>query len=148
MKTAYIKAFNNLKIGTKLIGSFLIVAAIVLIVAFAGYRNMKSINDGMATLYHDRTLPIEQLGIAHTQVYKIRSDAYMFILFPEKRDYLEKAITQDISIVNEQIDLYRATNMIQEEKDELAKFDVAWPDYQQDVQEVLDSAKSNSKARH
>jgi methyl-accepting chemotaxis protein len=141
------KALDNLKVGVKLVSGFLVVAAIILIVAFVGYQNMKSINDGMTTLYYDRTLPLQQLGKAQAYIYKIRSDAYMFILFPEKRDYLENAIAQDISIVTEQMDLYRVTYLIEEENEELAKFDAVWPDYQQDVQQVLDSAKSGNLKR-
>ena len=53
---------NNLKTGTKLIGGFVFAAIITVVVAFIGYTNMKNINDGMTTLYIDRTLPIQQLG--------------------------------------------------------------------------------------
>ena len=35
--------FNNIKMGTKLIGSFLIIVAILIAVAMVGYINIKSI---------------------------------------------------------------------------------------------------------
>ena len=35
--------FNNIKMGTKLIGSFLIIVAILIAVAMVGYVNIKSI---------------------------------------------------------------------------------------------------------
>lgn len=141
------RAFSNLKVGEKLVGGFLMMASIILIVAFVGYQNMKTINDGRVSLYHDQTLPIEQLGKAAASLYKIRGDAYMFILIAEKRDYLENAIARDISLVNEQMNLYRVTDLVQEEKDELAKFDSAWSAYQQDVKDVLNSAKSGNLKR-
>lgn len=48
------KALNNLKTSVKLIGAFVIVALILLVVAFLGYTNMKTINDSMTEMYFDR----------------------------------------------------------------------------------------------
>ena len=63
---------DNVPIGRKLTGSFLIIAAIVGIVAIIGYSNMKMINDGMTTMYHDRLVPIQDLGAAYSKLYEIR----------------------------------------------------------------------------
>ena len=60
-------AINNVKTGAKLVTSFLLVAAIILVVAAFSYFNMKNINDGMTSMYKDRTLPIEQLGTANME---------------------------------------------------------------------------------
>jgi methyl-accepting chemotaxis protein len=57
-------ALNNLKLGIKMIGSFIINAAIIIIVSGMSYFNIKNINTGMITLYNDRMLPVEQLGTA------------------------------------------------------------------------------------
>ena len=76
------KAFNNLKVGAKLVAGFLIVAVIVLLVAFIGYQNLKSINEGMATMYFDRTIPIEELGNADAYVHDIPANVAKFVLIP------------------------------------------------------------------
>ncbi len=76
------KWFNDLKVSVKLIGGFLVVALLLIVVAYVGYANMKSINDGLSTLYHDSTIPIEDVGQAEAQLYRIRGDVYKFILIP------------------------------------------------------------------
>jgi methyl-accepting chemotaxis protein len=131
------KMINHLKVGAKLIGGFLVVAVIVLIVAFVGYQNMKSINDGMTTMYFDRALPIEQLGHAREALYIMRGDAYKYILIAEQRSETEKEVSDSIAEVNQHIDEYRATSLLQVEKDELAKFDLAWADYQTAVADLI-----------
>ena len=51
-------AFYNLKTGVKLIGGFMLVAILLIVVAAIGYVSMKSINDGMATLYYGLMVPV------------------------------------------------------------------------------------------
>lgn len=45
---------NNTKTSVKLIASFVVVAIITLVVAYVGYVNMKTINDGLGIMYNDR----------------------------------------------------------------------------------------------
>lgn len=49
------KFLDNTRIGTKLITSFLIIAIILGIVAVIGYVNMKTIDDGMAVMYSEKS---------------------------------------------------------------------------------------------
>ncbi|MFN8458015.1 MAG: MCP four helix bundle domain-containing protein [Anaerolineae bacterium] len=137
--------FNNLKIGVKLTAGFLFVALIIAGVAVVGYIKMKSINDGMTTLYFDRTLPIEYLGEADAGLYQIRGDVYKFILIPEQRNQAKEDITASIEKINQGMDKYRATNLVQEEKDELTRFDATWTDYQQAVAEILKNVQAGDE---
>ena len=141
------KAFNDLKVGTKLVGGFLAVALIIVVVAVFGYTNLKSVNAYMTGMYNDRLVPIHQLGLAESALFSMRGNVYKFILLPEERAKIEKAIADDIAVVNEEISKYRETFLVQEEKDGLVKFDAAWATYQKEVSEVLSLAKAgNEKA--
>jgi len=144
MKKLNMQVFDNQKIGTKLVGSFLIVAAIILILAFVGYQNMKSIEEGVTTMYHDRTLPIEQLGKAQEHLYIMRGDAYKYILIAEQRSETKKAISDSIAEVNKHMDEYRATSLFQEEKDGLTKFDPAWADYQAAIADLINQVNTGN----
>lgn len=73
-------AFNNLKVGAKLISGFMVVALVVVVVAVVGYFNMKSIDDGMTTMYVDRLVPIEDMGQADAALSEMRGDVYKYIL--------------------------------------------------------------------
>jgi methyl-accepting chemotaxis protein len=141
------KAFNDLKVGTKLIGGFLAVALIIVVVAVVGYTNLKSVNTYMTGMYNDLLLPIAQLGKANTSLLKVRGDLYKFVILPEERAQIEKGIADEFAVINEELGKYRATYLVQEEKDGLAKFDAAWATYQKEVAEVLSLIKAgNEKA--
>jgi len=127
----------DLKIGVKLIAGFFLISIIIFVVAIVGYQNMKSINDGMTTMYNDRTLPIEQLTRAETYFFKARGDLYLGLLFPEKHADLAQSISQDLAAVEEQMKLYRATKLVQEEQDELDNFDRYFSAYRQDYNDVF-----------
>ena len=133
--------YKNLRIGGKLITGFLVVAMIIAGVATLGYINLKSVNDGMATMYTDRLLPIQQLGNTEVALYTIRGNVYKCLLIPEERAKIEQDTTKQVSIVNEQIKMYRDRYLTQEEKDHLAKFDKGWTDYQEAIAHLAQLAK-------
>ena len=139
------KWFNDLKVRVKLIGGFLVVAFLLVVVAYVGYANMKLINDGMRTMYLDRTVPIGDIGAAAAQLYRIRGEVYKFILIPQDRAASERAVNEAIAEVNQRVEKYRATFLVQEEKDELAIFDAAWTAYQKAVADVLAAVKAGDE---
>jgi methyl-accepting chemotaxis protein len=136
---------NNFKIGTKLVGGYILIALIIVAMAVLGYVNIKSMNDGMTTLYIDRTLPIEQLGAANTTLYTMRGDIYKYWIIPEERTTIAQAITADIKSINDNLEEYRGASLVQEEKDSLAKFDKAWADYQLASKKVIADVDSGNQ---
>ena len=129
-------ALNNLKTSVKLIGSFLFISILLMVVAVLSYFQMKSINDGMTAMYFDRLVPIDQLGIANTEESNLRIYLNGMIVFPEKVSTYQQSITASIASMNKQMDLYRATSLVQEEKDGLAKFDADWAPLQQEMSNI------------
>jgi len=126
-----ISAFRDLKTGTKLTCAFLAVAAIILIVAALGHFSLRSLNGNLVTLYNDRMVCVEQLGNAQSAFLRMRGDVYKYFLVPEQRAELRRIIAADIVTVNNNIKGYKATYLVQAEKDEIPKFDSAWAGYQQ-----------------
>jgi len=122
-----------MKIGTKLIASFLFMAVLLAGVAALGYYNMKTINANISTLYADRTLPLQQLGLADAALYKLRGDSYKYMIDVTERAQTEADMQTDIANFNKQIDLYRVTYLVDAEKVNLALLDKTWPAYQAEV---------------
>ena len=129
---------DNTRIGTKLIGSFLILAVLLGIVAGIGYVNMKTINDGMTTMYGDRLIPIDDLGVADSAFYELRGDIYKYLSIPDKRADTKAAILESEKVVTAHMDGFRSSNLLDAEKVELKKFDDAWARYQELVTKNLD----------
>jgi methyl-accepting chemotaxis protein len=68
------KWVDNLKTGVKLLGGFGVVVIFMLVIAVVGYTSMNDINNGMTSLYFDRTLPIQQIGAANSVIFTMRGD--------------------------------------------------------------------------
>lgn len=128
---------DNTKIGTKLIASFLIIAVLLGVVAVLGYMNMKNINDGMTTMYFDRLIPMDQIGNSESNFYLVRGDIYKYVAIPEQRDATRKSINEGIAKIDEDMDQYRATNLLDSEKEGLKEFDKNWENYKVLVTEHL-----------
>ena len=137
-------AFNNLRVGVRLIGGFLIVVIILLIVAVVGYINMKAIDDGAKSLYVDNMLPVQELAAAQSGLLTVRGDLYKILAIPEQMDATDADVVTNIAVVNEQMKLYRATILIQDEKDNLAAFDTAWAAYLQARSDFMTAVKANN----
>ncbi len=134
------KWINNLRLNTKLIAGFVFVAAIVAGVAALGYFNIGSINEGMTEMYYDRTVPIEEIGAAKALLYTIRGDAYKYLLLENERGAIRQATQTNFAEVNQLMDKYRATRLVEEAKQALAEFDGAWAEYEEAVEATLTMA--------
>ena len=77
------KYLNNLHIGTKLGGSFAAIVILLTIVISLSYLVMGQLNDGMLSLYTDRTLPIQELGEVKANLIQIESKLIVFTEIPE-----------------------------------------------------------------
>lgn len=54
--------FLNLKTGTKLLSSFIIIACFIAIVGYIGINNMSILDKGQSAMYHENLVPIETLS--------------------------------------------------------------------------------------
>ncbi|NPV86639.1 MAG: HAMP domain-containing protein [Anaerolineae bacterium] len=129
----------------KILGGFLLIVAMMLVITAVSYFNMKAIDDGMVEMYHDRTLPIAQIGAADTELYRIRGSVFKYVLIPDQRQEIMNEIRTSIEEVNRQMDLYRATNLVEEEKQALQAFDLAWSRYQGAVEETLANVNAGNQ---
>ena len=86
------KALNNLKTSVKLIGSFLIVSLLSVLIAFLGYTNMKTINDGMTTMYLDNLVPVSDMGAIDADMNQIRGDVYKGLYLATEMDKSKTSI--------------------------------------------------------
>jgi len=76
------KYLNNLRIGTKLGGSFAAIVIILAAVISLSYLVMNQLNDGMLNLYSNRTLPIQELGDAKASLIQIESLLTLYTEIP------------------------------------------------------------------
>jgi methyl-accepting chemotaxis protein len=75
-------------------------------------------------------------------LYILRGDVYKFILLEEERSTIEQNITTDMAELDKHMDMFRATELPQTEKELLVQFDTAWENYRQEVTHVMDNVKT------
>jgi methyl-accepting chemotaxis protein len=141
-----VKAFNRLKIGSKLGIAFLIVAVDIAMVALVGLGGMRAINKSVTALYQDRTVAIESLALASTAFFQLDEDASRLVLNPAQREHLQIDVTAWMSTVEQQMTLYRATNLVPDEQEELARFEPAWAAHRAAMQAILGAVRSGDTA--
>lgn len=134
-----------MRIGKKLIGSFLMVILILIIVALVGFLNMMAINDGMTEMYYDRVIPLSEIAGVGDELLTIRGDTLKYILVPEERPQLKAAITQNKKDLEGLLLDYKKSNMLKNEEEELTKFEKAWQNYYAEIEKTLNLVDSGAE---
>lgn len=133
----------------KLIGPFLLVVLAIMAVAMVSYLQVRSLAQISQTMFTDQTVPVKQLGLASTSLYRLRGDMYKFISIPAARDNTEAAISADIAEVERQMSQYEAAHqahVTKAEQDALAQWTSSWAAYKVDVATILSDIKAGDTA--
>jgi methyl-accepting chemotaxis protein len=137
------KFVDNLKTSLKLFIGFGVTAALMLVIAGLGYLKLNDLNTGMASLYTDHTIPIQQIGAASTSLYTLRGDIVKYIFMPAERVAIKQAILTDEQAIKDQMDQYRASHLEKVEADGLAKFDTSYAAYLQAINQAISDVDAN-----
>jgi len=137
--------FYNLKIGTKLISAFILVALLTGVVGLIGIQNISTLNDNDTELYEKMTEPIGWMGDIATFFQRIRVNSREVILSKDKAE-TEKYIKRIYSF-RDTIDLI-STQF--EKRINSADMQRAWDVFRQarvdcgkDLAKLLDFVKAN-----
>jgi methyl-accepting chemotaxis protein len=123
------KVIDDMKLGKKMIGGYLIVLLILVVVAMTGYITLTSVSAKSTEMYDQGTVPIGQLGIVSANLQHMRAEIYRYIYVPSSRA-ADLQVEQEMQAqIKEQLDAYRAGPLTPEEKASLAEFDTAFEDY-------------------
>ncbi|MCE1252221.1 MAG: methyl-accepting chemotaxis protein [Anaerolineae bacterium] len=77
------KIFQNIRVGGKLTGSFLLVVIVLAFGSVAGLISMWSINHNNQTLYNERVVPLQILGTVNEHLNGIPGDVYKYLTVPK-----------------------------------------------------------------
>ncbi|MGD0278736.1 MAG: MCP four helix bundle domain-containing protein, partial [Smithella sp.] len=142
--------FNNIKIGTKLTGSFLVIVFILIAVAMVGYFNIRSIAARSDAMFIQNTAAIEDMGAINASLETMRGDIYRYFDVPADRQKMSQSIDDTINFVNKTMQTYKSRSNGAEEKKIIAEFDAAWPEMQRGYKEGMkakDEGRDDEVAR-
>jgi methyl-accepting chemotaxis protein len=142
------KWFYNLKIGTKLVSSFLLVAALAGIVGGFGIIEMGKLDSSDTELYENYTVPLNYMADISTYFQRIRVNTRDVILAntpSEIGDYSDR-IEKYREQINTIAQKYEATIVSKEMQEMFAEFKASRVEYAKDLDELQTLAKANKDA--
>jgi len=135
---------DDMKMGKKLIGAFLIITLIAVVIGVIGYSSLITTSGATTSIYDDSVVPIGQLSIASSDFQQLRAELYRYVFVPDSRSTEEQTtIPQLKDEIKTEIDAYRATSLTDAEKTNLAAFDRAYADFLTQYDMTVAAAKKN-----
>jgi len=133
---------NNVKIGPKLIGGFLVVAVITLIIGILGVTNMGKINGMLGTLYKMHLIGISHAKDANVNLIYIGRSLRQYVLAKDQTEREEqfRKIEKFSETLKEELDLTDKTIVSDEGKEAVRKSRDLYADYYNDLQAFIQMA--------
>ncbi|KAF5088415.1 Methyl-accepting chemotaxis protein (MCP) signaling domain protein [anaerobic digester metagenome] len=137
--------FKNLKIKTKLLTSFILIALLVGVVGFIAIINTWSLQESDQELYENMTVPISQVGQMSTTFQKMRVNLRDMILAndPALIQSIEKSIAEDQQKIDTLADDYQKTIQTDEMQEAFDSFEAARTEYNKHLDAVKTQAALN-----
>ena len=107
---------NNLTIKLRLILVIGFLSLLAIALGVTGLIGMKKANDGLLTVYQDRTIPMGQLSEINAKVLHTRTAFVTSLAFPDQMSKQLEEVEQDISGAGKTWEAYMATYLTPEEK--------------------------------
>jgi methyl-accepting chemotaxis protein len=120
---------DDMKIGKKLVGGFLIVLLILVAVAGLGYMNLQDAKARQDVLY-EKMQGTENLALTNAALEKMRGDIYRYIAVPADRSATSTSLAAQVETINSNMQEFRSRPVSADDKVQLDKFDKAWADMQ------------------
>lgn len=130
---------NNIKIGPKLIGGFVVVALITLVIGLLGISNMSKLNEMVNTLYSNHLLGISHVKGANIDLAYI-GRTYRGMLLAQssaERESLEKALNDYDKNLRSELELTKSTLTTEKGKDVAKKLTDQYNEYFKTVQNLV-----------
>jgi len=137
--------FRSWKIRTKLIAAYAMVALLLAVVCSIGYAGMRSINANLVTTYEDCLTPITLLGRVQAAELEVRGDVYKFICMPDARDPLEQATEDHMAEADREFELFKKSQLQEDQKEATAAYELAWRDYKVACREALRQVRAGNE---
>jgi methyl-accepting chemotaxis protein len=142
------KWFNNLKIGVKLILSFLLLSGITGMVGYLGISNMEKINGMLNSLYERETLGISYIKEANINlVYFARSEKnFLLASSASEREQHAKRMEGYEKGLKENFEKAKPLFRSERGKELLSKFEKAWEEYREVNRKTVELAAKEELA--
>jgi methyl-accepting chemotaxis protein len=139
---------NKIKIGPKLIGGFLFVAAIALFIGIFGIQKMKTIDNADTLLYTNMTIPLGDLIYVAAPFHQVRVNIRDMIRANDQETINIKIerIDELSNIISEHIENYKKTILTDEGMKLFDNFTKSREAFRKNLEEMITLARANKDA--
>jgi methyl-accepting chemotaxis protein len=133
---------KNMKIGTKLMGGFLVVALIALIIGVIGYIQIHRLDEADTKLYRQIAVPLGQLTSMSTDFQRIRVASRDLVqAAPDDREEFVERINELFAAIDKEASSYEKTLFSEEGKRLFSEFSAALGSYKGQAQKTMELAQ-------
>lgn len=138
--------FYNLKLGTKLLSSFIIVALIAGLIGYIGIKNVQEIDNSDTILYEKMTVPIAQLGVISTayQQFRVNLRDLLDAQTPEEKRSLFAKIDENRAVMDKESAAYEKLIISPEMKAAFEEFKKSRADYARIFERAFELIKAGN----
>jgi methyl-accepting chemotaxis protein len=139
------KWFNNLKIGTKLLSGFILIALIAGVIGFIGIKQIRLVDERDTFLYEKMTVPMSHLGNVATNFQQIRINLRDIIIAndPEDIQFYESEINRHKEIVTRESLAYEKLIINEDMRQTYNQFFATREDFLATTDQIVALAKAN-----
>ena len=137
---------NNVSVGAKLTGGFLLIALLVIGVAGVGFFGMQSVDAELEGLFADELQHTAEMGRIDAAFYALQGEIHLAALQPDQLARRQQLAAGRIAEIDQQFALVSAKALSAEEAAELDKIRAAWPLYQQAIAAIFAQLQARDDA--
>ncbi len=133
------KWFHHLKIRTKVLAAFIVVALIAGAIGYLGINNMRDIDSLLIHMHDDNLLAIQEVANVSMQALYHHRAVYDYVSESDQSEMgrIKEQMNISEARMKEVLEKYREMRLTDNEKNLLRKFDAAWPEYTSVVAKIL-----------
>jgi len=134
---------DDMKIGKKLLGGFLIVLLIMAIIAVFAYSSANDAAARSKEMYDQNLVAIDQMGSISADFQQMRAEIYRYVYIPTGRTAAATAIDGLKTNIKNSIDTYRDLDLNSADRAALDKFDTNYAVFITEYDKAIKAADDN-----
>jgi len=123
------KVLDDIKIGRKLIGSFLAIVVIMIIVGIVGYSGVSTTNNYLSQMYEQQLIPTDILEQTQGELWQIRGNPAGYLAIVSTRDSSRVEGTQLMKAIDTNLSAYEPYIASEQEQAIFDEGKNAWENY-------------------
>ncbi|OPY35907.1 MAG: Sensory rhodopsin II transducer [Methanoregula sp. PtaU1.Bin051] len=139
------KSIDNIKIGKKLLGGFLVVVAILILVALYSYVNLVNTAGSVDSVVGNQVVGLEKIGTLKEDFQKLRMQFYIDAA-GLSNGVTDQTVTETDARIRATMSEYQKSVTDPEILAEIAHFNAVYPTYVAELKSLIADSRSNKKS--